>query len=364
MVGIMNRCTRCLMPDTRPDTEFVNGVCSACLTHDAQKKIDWDGRRTDLMHLLNRQKSNSSGFDCVVASSGGKDSTAQCLDLIRMGARPLLVTATTCMLTDIGHKNIQNLARYASTMEVTPNQDVRARLNYLGLTLVGDISWPEHVAIFNTPIRIATALGIPLVFYGENPQAAYGGPIGADEARQMTRRWVSEFGGFLGLRPSDMIGLQGITKQDMLDYMPPSDDAIQKVGVEAHFLGQYLGPWDSRRNAKIAEEAGMQSWLPHMGNWWDFENLDNAMTGLHDYMMYKKYGYGRACPQLSVDIRNGVISREDALVALDEREGRFPYFYAGVPIRAVLERLDITMEELRDIIQKFTNRELFNGTRT
>lgn len=360
----LTRCKRCLMPATRPDTAFVDGVCSACLTHDAQKRINWGQRSYDLVKLFERQRPNDSGFDCIVASSGGKDSHAQALDLIKLGIRPLLVTATTCMLTDLGHKNIENLARYASTIEVTPNQDVRARLNKLGLTMVGDISWPEHVAIFTTPIRMAALLGIPLVFYGENPQAAYGGPIGADEARQMTQRWVSEFGGFLGLRAADMVGLQGITALDMKDYMFPAEQAIRKVGCEAHFLGQYLGPWDSRRNAKIAEEAGMQSWLPHMGNWWDFENLDNAMTGLHDYMMYKKYGYGRACPQLSVDIRNGVIDRIDAMVALEAREGRFPYFYAGVPIRAVLERLDMTMEELRSNIQKFTNRELFNGTRT
>ena len=356
----MNRCTRCLMPDTRPDTEFVKGVCSACLHHDEQKKIDWDGRKNDLIELLGRHKPNGSGYDCIVASSGGKDSTAQCLDLIHLGVRPLLVTATTCMLTDIGHKNIQNLARYAPTIEVTPNQDVRARLNYLGLTLVGDISWPEHVAIFTTPLRMAVSLGIPLVFYGENPQAAYGGPLDAQEARQMTRQWVSEFGGFLGLRPSDMVGLQNISKEDMLEYMPPDDKAIRKAGVEMHFLGQYLGPWDSRRNAAIAQDAGMWAKLPSKSNWWDFENLDNAMTGLHDYMMHLKYGYGRACPQLSVDIRNKLIYRADALEELLQIGCRFPHHYAGVPIKDVLERLDMTLAELQVVIRKFTNKELWN----
>ena len=354
----MIRCSRCLMPNTRPDTDFVNGVCSACLFHDEQKSIDWSVREADLIALLERQKPNGSGYDCIVASSGGKDSTAQALDLISMGVRPLLVTATTCMLTDIGHFNIQNLARYASTIEVTPNQDVRARLNYLGLTLVGDISWPEHVAIFTTPLRMAVSLGIPLVFYGENPQAAYGGPIGAQEARQMTQRWVSEFGGFLGLRASDMIGLQNISFTDMLEYMPPNEARVRKLGCEMHFLGQYLGPWDSRRNADIAIAAGMRAKLPSSSNWWNFENLDNAMTGLHDYMMHKKYGYGRACPQLSVDIRNGLMTRAAALEELLHIGCRFPHHYAGVPIKAILERIDMTITELQDTIKRFTNEEL------
>lgn len=357
----MIRCTRCLMPNTRPDTDFVNGVCTACLAHDAQKLIDWDERKCDLLDLLSRHKPNGSGYDCIVASSGGKDSTAQALDLIKLGVRPLLVTATTCMLTDIGHYNIQNLARYAATMEVTPNQDVRARLNRLGLTLVGDISWPEHVAIFTTPLRMAVSLGIPLVFYGENPQAAYGGPVGAHEARQMTQRWVSEFGGFLGLRPSDMIGLMGIGPRDMDEYRAPDARLIKKVGVEMHFLGQYLGPWNSRRNARIAIEHGMLAKLPSPSNWWNFENLDNAMTGLHDFMMHKKYGYGRGCAQLSVDIRNGDITRADAMAEMLQLGMRFPHHYAGVPVKDVLTRLDMKLPALLETIQKFTNEDVLHG---
>jgi hypothetical protein len=65
----------------------------------------------------------------------------------------------------------------------------------------------------------------------------------------MTRRWVSEFGGFLGLRPADFVGMEGITERDMADYMPRPRPA--GTSIEAHFLGQYL-PWDSRRNAEVA----------------------------------------------------------------------------------------------------------------
>lgn len=345
----MKRCKRCLMPDTRPDTDFVKGVCTACLTHDAQMKIDWTARRQDLTDLLDRH-----GWKCIVASSGGKDSYSQVHDLLDMGADVTIVTATTCMLTPMGRKNIDNLKRYANTIEVSPNADVRARLNYLGLTMVGDISWPEHVAIFTTPIRMAIALGIPLVFYGENPQAAYGGPVGADEARQMTQRWVSEFGGFLGMRPSDVIGMRvrgyKITKADMEPYMFPADTG----NVEAHFLGQYLGPWDSRRNADIAEDMGMEWERPTPANWWGFENQDNAMTGLHDYMMYKKYGYGRACAQISVDIRYDRLTRAEGEALLAKYQGFFPHSYAGISLTQILDRIGITEAELNKIIDKFT----------
>ena len=202
----MTRCKTCLQPDTKPDLAFVDGECSACINYANRPEIDWNARKRELVNILSDSPRNSSGYDCIVPSSGGKDSHAQVLTLLELGVRPLVVTATTDFLTPIGRANIDNLARYATTIEVTPNRSVRARLNRLGLELVGDICWPEHASIFTVPFRVAKDMDIPLIFYGENPQQEYGGPLGAEQARHMTARWVSEYGGFLGLRPSDFIG--------------------------------------------------------------------------------------------------------------------------------------------------------------
>lgn len=345
----MNRCKLCLIPDTRPDTAFVDGICSACITHAKRTEIDWAAREKELITLLDRHDGR-----CIVPSSGGKDSTWQVLKLLELGADVTIVTATTCHLTPIGRANIDNLARYARTIEYSPNKTVRAKLNRLGLEMVGDISWPEHVSIFTTPFKAAIDLGIPLLFYGENPQAEYGGPMGAEKAREMTMRWRSEFGGFLGLRPADLIGQAGLTERDMAAYMPPSAVDLARVGVEAHFLGAYY-PWDSHRNAQVAIEHGMVAELPTPANWWPWENLDNAQTGIHDHMMHLKYGYGRGCAQISVDVRNGLIYRDDALCWVETFDGRFPKVYAGVPIEGVLDRIGMTRQQLNDVMARFTS---------
>lgn len=366
----MNRCRLCVMPDTRPDTHFVDGICSACISHAKRKTIDWDARRQALLRILENTPRNGSGFDCIVPSSGGKDSHWQVLELIALGAKPLVVTATTCHETGIGKDNIENLARYASTLQYRPNRRVRKILNRAGLELVGDISWPEHVSIFTTPFRAALETGIPLIFYGENPQEAYGGPPGTDEALQMTRRWVSEFGGFLGLRPSDLVGYEipdGIPTEpitpagrklqavDLDEYMPPDPGAIARAGVRAYFLGQFL-QWDSRKNANRAVDAGMQYWhyRPSEANWWVFENLDNAQTGLHDHMMFLKYGYGRACAQLSVDVRTGKLTRREALELVRRMDGAWPFPYLGYTEGEVLAGI-CTRDELQTWMLRFKN---------
>jgi len=351
----MNRCRSCLIPDTRPDTAFVDGECSACINFKKRTEIDWGARKRQLESIL-EQGRNGSGFDCVVPSSGGKDSHYQVLTLIEMGARPLVVTASTCHLTEVGRLNIDNLARHATTIEVTPNRSVRARLNRFGLETVGDISYPEHMAIFSIPFKVASDFGIPLLFYGESPQREYGCPNGAEEALTMTRRWVHEFGGLLGLRANDCVGYRGISKADMGDYLLPSDAKL--VHTTAYFLGQFL-PWDSHLNARIAKKAGMIQMLPSMANWWEHENLDNAQTGLHDYMMYRKYGYGRACAQLSIDIRNQHITRDFALKEVLQRDGLFPEHYMGVSIDEVLEWIELTRDDLVMVTDKFTNWNLF-----
>jgi len=354
----MNRCRNCVIPTARPDTPFEDGVCSACRSFANRGRVDWAAREEEF-HTLMREKHNpASGYDCIVASSGGKDSHWQVLKVIELGYRPLVVTASTCMLTPIGRFNIDNLARYADTIEVTPNRKVRSKLNRLGLELVGDISWPEHATIFNTPWAVARNMIIPLVLYGENPQEAYGGPQGTTDARAMTRRWVTEFGGFLGLRAQDLVGQRSLSERDLQPYRPLDERFVAAAGIEAHFMGQYFR-WDAERNARAAADAGMRQHLPTPANWWPAENLDNAMTGLHDHAMYRKYGYGRAAAQLSVDIRHNKLSRDEAMRNVREIDGLFPDVYAGVPLARVLEQIRMSEGELMDTLARFTNKDLF-----
>jgi len=360
----MIRCETCVMPDTRPDTPFYDGKCAACVSFKARQQItpeEWIRREQALKDLLDRH-----GGRVLVPSSGGKDSHYQVKRMLDLGAEVTVVTATTCHLTEIGRKNIDNLARYAhQTIEVTPNKEVRKKLNRAGLEKVGDISWPEHVAIFTIPFNVAADTCHTLMMYGENPQQEYGGPPGRDQALQLTRRWVTEFGGQLGLRPADLVGYEGITERDMEPYKLSSDaqNAVSNNMIEAHFLGAYER-WDSRRNAGVAAEMGMHLWKgspPALANWWAAENLDNAQTGLHDHMMYRKYGFGRGCQQISVDIRAGRIDRMRALDWVMIHDGIFPWEYMGIQFEDVMGQIGMyNTDRVMQAVDQFTNWELFS----
>jgi N-acetyl sugar amidotransferase len=292
--------------------------------------------------------------------SGGKDSTYQVIRMLQHGVNPLCVTATTCDLADIGRRNIQNIKNLGvDYIEFSPNPRVRRKLNRIGLREVGDISWPEHVGIFTIPVRAAVAYQVPLIVWGENSQNEYGGPAAAADNHVLTRRWLEEFGGLLGLRVADVAGNDGISQRNLVPYTYPSDSELQRVGVTGIFLGYYL-PWDGYSNALLAQAHGFNT-LPTTveGSIVNYENVDNHQTGIHDYFKFLKFGFGRSTDIASLHIRRGRITREDGMTLVREHDGRYPWTYLGKKLADILEPLEMDVEEFDAICDRFTNKKLF-----
>lgn len=359
---MMRYCKRCVMPDTKPDLLIDDeGICNACRSYENRKQIDWEQRRRELLQLLDRYRRHDGGdWDCIVPVSGGKDSTFQVVQMLKLGLNPLCVTATTCDLSLIGRKNIENIKNLGvDYIEMSPNPKVRAKLNRIGLKQVGDISWPEHVGIFTIPVRAAVHYNVPLIMWGENSQNEYGGPASAAENNILNRRWLEEFGGLLGLRVSDLIGVDGIEKKHLIPYTYPSDEELQRVGVTGLFLGYYL-PWDGLANAITAQAYGFSTYDKVVeGSLVNYENLDNHQTGIHDYFKFLKFGFGRATDLACLHIRRGRLSRADAIDLMRIHDGKFPWEYLGKSLEKILEPLELTVDEFISICDKFTNKKIF-----
>lgn len=358
---MLTYCTRCVMPSTKPDLQLdAAGVCSACRHYAARAAIDWDARRDELLSVVSQYRRNGEHWDCIVPVSGGKDSTYQVIRTLELGLNPLCVTATTCDLSTIGRANIENIKRLGvDYMEFSPNPRIRAKLNRIGLTEVGDISWPEHVGIFTIPVRAAVQFNIRLLIWGENAQNEYGGPATAAENNVLTRRWLEEFGGLLGLRVADLTESYGIERKHLLPYQYPSDDDLQRVGVTGLFLGYYL-PWDGLSNVLMAQAHGFRTFDRAIeGSMVSYENLDNHQTGIHDYFKFLKFGFSRATDLACMQVRRDRISRQDALDIVRRRDGTFPWTYLGKPLDQILEPLEMSVEEFIAICDRFTNKQIF-----
>ena len=359
---MISYCTRCVMPDTKPDLILdEEGVCSACRNFERRPDTDWDAREHELREILDRyQPEHGGNYDCIMPVSGGKDSTYQVLQLLKLGANPLCVTASTDDLSEYGRKNIENLKGFGvDYVEVSTNPVIRRKINKLGLEQVGDISWPEHVAIFTIPVRIAVQFNVPLIIWGENAQNEYGGPAAAAENNTLTRRWLEEFGGLLGLRVSDLVGQMDIEPKHLIQYTYPTDEELARVGVTGLYLGYYM-PWDGYSNALVAQGNGFVSYPGLVeGSLVDYENLDNHQTGIHDYFKFLKYGFARATDQACLHVRRGRLSRSEAVDLVRRLDGKFPWTYLGKPIENSLAEIGMTVEAFVRICDRFTNKKLF-----
>lgn len=358
---MLKYCIRCVMPHTKPDLHFdEGGVCNACRAYEQRGDVNWVARYDELTRILNQYRKEGRDWDCIVPVSGGKDSTYQVVRMLQLGLNPLCVTSTTCDLSPIGRRNIENIKRQGvDYVEFSPNPIVRAKLNRLGLTEVGDISWPEHVCIFTIPVRAAVQFNIPLIVWGENSQNEYGGPAAASDNRILTRRWLEEFGGLLGLRVDDLTTAYGIERRYLLPYQYPSDEELKRVGVTGLFLGHYL-PWDGLANALISQANGFATHDQAVeGSMVNYENLDNHQTGIHDYFKFLKFGFSRATDIACLHVRRGRISRQDALEIVRRRDGRFPWTYLNKDLHEILAPLDMTIEEFVAVCDKYTNKKIF-----
>ena len=236
----MKYCKRCLFPDTKPDLYFdEEGICDACRSaerkHGKEKAIDWKARANEFKTILEKYRSKDGmKYDCIVPVSGGKDSTFQVYAMkIFHKMNPLAVTFDQFDATDVGKHNLDILRSIGvDHIHFTINPDIVRRLVRKGFEIVGDSHWINHVGIYTVPTKLAVALKIPLLIWGENSQLEYGGPASSRDNSVLDKRWRQEFGCMRGFREEDMVD-DSIKLSDMKSLIWPSDEEIKEVGVRA-----------------------------------------------------------------------------------------------------------------------------------
>jgi len=353
----MKFCSKCVMPNTKPDLHFnEEGVCDACQTQsDKNTAIDWQQREKDFLSLVDQYKANRD-YDCIIGVSGGKDSTFQVLKVLEMGLNPLCICFEPTIPTEIGRKNLENLNNLGvDLIHIKRNPIVYKKLAKEAFRRTGDNEWQNHLGIFTTVPKFAVKFNIPLIIWGESPQMEYGGPAASKDRNILDRQWLEEFGGLLGNRISDMVGVDELTHKDLSLYTYEADEEIKRVGVTGLFLGYYF-KWDVRDILKKSKEYGFSVMDRAVETTYEnFENLDCYSNHLHDYLKYVKYGFGRATDNACLDVRLGYIDRLEAVRLVNK--------YDGIPPKkAIKEYLNYTgfsEGEFFKIVDSYTNKRIF-----
>src|SRR3989344_1040070 len=353
-------CKNCTVSNQRPRIEFDSkGICSACKYAEVKyQQIDWKKREKELCELLKQYKRKDGYPEVLVPVSGGKDSVAVAHKLkYKYGMNVLTVTWSPHLYTEIGWSNFQSMIHIGGLDNIlgTPNGIIHKKLTKLSLEILGDPFQPFIYGQTNFPLQIATKYNIPLIMYGENGEVEYGGDMknAFNPMRDYKHDHKKHY--FSGLGPEDMVNY-GLRDKDLMAYLAPANDVLDKLKAEIHFYGYYK-KWTPQENFYYCSEHNgfVANSVRSEGTYSKYASLDDKLDGFHYYLSYIKFGLGRATSDSAHEIRDGHITREEGVALVRRYDGEFPQKH----FNEFLDYCDITEAKFWKIVDSFRSPHLW-----
>ncbi len=359
----MKYCLKCLQPDTRPNTIFTEaGICPACHYFNELKHVDWQDRYEILQELVRkRPRNNKTNFDCIIGVSGGKDSTRQALYVRdKLGLNPLLACLSYPpeQITQRGVDNISQLINLGfDCVVVAPAPQTWRKLMRHSFDKFTNWARSTELALFSSVPQLAIHYQIPLIFWGENPGLQLGdlktlGRTGYDGNNLRNMNTLS--GGALDWI-KDLHGDHG----DLIPYLYPTLDQFEASNISIIYLGWFLGDWSLVNNAAYACLEGLNvrtDGVENTGDLYGVTALDEDWVTLNQMIKYYKFGFGRVTDYVNEEIRNGTMTRENAIKLVEQHDDACGENY----INDFCHYINISVNDFWSQVYGSLNTELFN----
>jgi hypothetical protein len=325
----MRRCSRCLLPETMPFIAYdPQGVCNYCHTYTPWVRRPHD----DLERELDKYRAKDGNPDCVVAFSGGRDSSYG-LHLLKTkyNMTPLCFSYDWGMVTDLARRNQARMCGKLGIEHIWISADIKKKRANIRANVEAWLKKPD--------------LGlIPLFMAGDKQFFWY-----ASETINATKLKLSVFctnrlektdfkTGFLGIAPTDTemrnkpSSLRLKSKLDLIwgygrrflanpRYLNRSIPdtlfaAFSYYGIEQDhlFMFDYL-PWDEQTiNDTLINEYGWET-APDTPSTW---RIGDGTAPWYNYIYHTVAGFTEFDTFRSNQIREGMLTRENALATLDD----------------------------------------------
>tara|TARA_B100000315_G_C14398782_1_gene505484 strand:- start:150 stop:887 length:738 start_codon:yes stop_codon:yes gene_type:complete len=225
-------------------------------------------------------------------------------------------------------------------------------LNKYGFIEKGFPYYGWLIAIHTAVLRVASNFGINLIFYGEDGEVEYGGSI--------ETKYVSTYDSLYQRRIYLEDGYDTVLKKIDADdsklyfFRYPEESELKKIKL-THW--SYYDPWDSYRNYVVAKEhCGLkEKEFTNIGTFTNFAQNDQAFYAIHTYMMYLKFGFGRATQDAGIEIRRGSMDRDQALNLVRLYDNSYPEEF----LHTYLDYYQMTKDEFDTTLDKWANKDIF-----
>lgn len=360
-------CTRCVLPAAYRGIRFDReGVCNYCRTYERYRDRLTDFKALAALREDRFRRARAAGrpYDALVGLSGGKDSSWLALQLTRRhGLKCLGFTFDNGFLTDYARRNIETVVGRLGIDHLFHGIDWDLhRLFYREVVRSSGTPCPGcSYSSYAVSYKLAFERQIPLVIHGRSR---------SQMLREFLAGSLDAFLPFvsLNLSPYDRgrnlrATLAARRRLEVLVSMALPDREIRRRFYEAFFprtellagaevLPEFLGYFLYEPD----DEHAMMSDLERELGWRRPEAagiLTHADCGVHDaagYLYQQAFEYPMLSFELSVLIREGRLTREEALARLAQEPAA-----RGVPdtsLDYLCERLDMERSDLPDISRR------------
>lgn len=304
-------CTRCVMDTTDPEITFDDsGVCNHCRKFDEVTSKRWfpnEAGVRKLKNIVEQIKVAGTGrpYDCILGLSGGVDSSYLALKASEWGLRPLVVHVDAGWNSELAVANIEAIVKHCGyhlhTHVVDWEEMCDLQLAYLKAAVANQDVPQDHV-FFASLYHFAIQNGIRYILSGGNiatesifPNSWHGSAMDAINLLAIHRKY-----GKKRLNNYSTIGflqyyfwypfVKGMRTVRPLNYMPY--DKAQAI-------------------AKLESSIGWRSYGRKHG--------ESVFTKFfQNYYLPTRFGYDKRRPHLSSLIVSGQMSREEAIIKLEE----------------------------------------------
>jgi len=190
--------------------------------------------------------------------------------------------------------------------------------------------------------------------WGENSAFEYGGKEEEQQGFRLDRNWLERFGVTHGTTAADWIS-DRLSAKELTPYFGPTDAQLDRAGVLAVFLGYYF-PWDPETSLRVATAHGFKRRTegPRTGLY-DYADIDDDFISIHHWLKWYKFGITRLFDNLSLEIRNGRLSRDEAIRIIREKGDQTPH----EDIDGFCRFVGISKDRFFEIAEKFRNSKLW-----
>ncbi|MFP5491615.1 MAG: glucosamine 6-phosphate synthetase [Bacteriovoracia bacterium] len=352
----LRRCTRCILPETMPHIQFDTfGICNFCRNYKMRNRPK---PKEQLFNLVEKYRKAGTELDCIVPFSGGRDS-CYALHLItnELKMKPVTYTYDWGMVTDLGRRNISRMCSQLGVENIVVADDISKKRKNIAMNLSAWLKAPNLGMIsiltagdkhfFKYVESIKKQTGINLNLWGVNPLE------------------VTHFkAGFLGVKPDfeeKMVYANGFRKQ--LNYHSKRFRAMLE---SPGYFNRSL--WDTLSGEYYRSFTKKDDYFHVFDYWkWDENIIEDTLfntydweraidtkttwrigdgtAGFYNYVYYTVAGFTEHDTFRSNQIREGEISREEALRLIEEEnQPRYPN------IRWYLDALNMDFKEVIKVV--------------